>query len=142
MLNAVMEELEDPFEENIQTGLERDKKGQLTGRRPGPGRPKGSVNKTTSRQKVFAARVLGVPGTPEFEEFIASTRKQLLNGFLPPGIFALILHYAYGKPKETIEVQGEVTIEKIVREVVHVSTEGFREVNPLSTEDNSLDAIH
>ena len=79
----------------------------------------------------FAARVLGEPGTPEFDAFVDSTRKQLLAGILPPAITALILHYAYGKPKETIEVEGSVTVEKIVREVINVTPE------PLQ-----LDAVH
>ena len=101
------------------------------GRQAGAGRVKGTPNKTTTAQKAFAARVLGEPGTPEFDAFVDSTRKQLLAGILPPAITALILHYAYGKPKETIEVEGNVTVEKIVREVINVTPE------PLQ-----LDAVH
>ena len=97
----------------------------------GPGRPVGRKNNTTLAQKAFAARVLGEPGTPEFDEFVISTRKQLLAGVLAPAITALILHYAYGKPKETIEVEGTVTVEKIVREVIDVIPQ-----------HEQLDAVH
>ena len=93
------------------------------GRQNGAGRTKGTPNKTTTAQRAFASRVLGEPGTPEFDAFVDSTRKQLLAGILPPAITALILHSAYGKPKETVEVEGSVTVEKIVREVIRVPDE-------------------
>ena len=119
---------------NLESGAKAEEKrvGGLYPPAPGPGRPKGSVNKTTRDQKAFAARVLGEPGTPEFEEFVAVTRKQLIAGILPPAITSLILHYAYGKPKETVEVSGEVTVEKIVREVISLPHE----------EQPTIDAVH
>ena len=101
---------------------------------PGKGRPKGSLNKTTLLQREVAEKVLGKPGTPEFEEFIASQRKQILLGILPPVILQMWMHYLVGKPKETIEVQGEVTTEKVVREVIHLPD--------ADKVDETSDAVH
>lgn len=76
--------------------------------------------------------VLGKPGTPEFDEFVQSQRKQLLAGVLPAPIVLQWLNYLTGKPKETIEVEGTVTVEKIVREVIRVPQD----------EPQQIDAIH
>jgi hypothetical protein len=85
----------------------------------GPGRPKGRQNNRTLQQKEFADRVLGAQGSPEFDEFVASVRQQLIAGSLPPAITTLLLHYAYGKPKEIVEVEGgPIEMIKIVRVVV------------------------
>ena len=97
----------------------------------GPGRPKGRANNLTLQQRAVAEMVLGKPGTPEFDEFVQSQRKQALAGILPPAILQTWLYYLTGKPKETIEVEGTVTVEKIVREVINVTPE------PLQ-----LDAVH
>jgi hypothetical protein len=112
--------------DDIQSESKADRRiGGLYPPAPGPGRPKGSVNKTTLAQKAFASRVLGDPGTPAFDEFVASTRKQLLAGILPPVILTLILHYAYGKPKETVEVQGGLEVTEVRRVVVRASATDF-----------------
>ncbi len=64
--------------------------------------------------------VLGEPGTPEFDEFVAAERKSALNGLMPPGVKTLWMHYLLGIPKVSVEVESSVTIEKIVREVIDV----------------------
>ena len=90
------------------------------GRQAGAGRTKGTPNKITQRQREVAAMVLGEPGTPEFAEFVAAERKAALDQSMAPAIKALWTHYLLGIPKVSVEVEGSVTIEKIVREVIDV----------------------
>jgi hypothetical protein len=75
------------------------------------GRPKGVPNKTTQEVKAAARAIVDDPAYRE------SLIKRLHAG-LAPHMEPLLWHYAYGKPKETIEVEGTVTVEKIVREVI------------------------
>jgi hypothetical protein len=72
---------------------------------PGPGRPAGRKNNITVQQRAVAEMVLGKPGTPEFDEFVLSQRKQALAGILPPGILQLWMFYLLGKPIERVEVK-------------------------------------
>ena len=90
------------------------------GRAAGYGRVKGTPNKITARQREVAAMVLGEPGTPEFAEFVAAERKAALEQSMAPAIKSLWMHYLLGVPKVSVDVEGSVTIEKIVREVIDV----------------------
>lgn len=72
---------------------------------PGPGRPKGLKNKTTSEQRRFAEQVVGTEGTPEREEFVKAMRAQLLSGVMAPAVANTILFWWLGKPTERIEIQ-------------------------------------
>ena len=101
---------------------------------PGPGRPRGRANNITLQQRRVAAMVLGEPGTPEFDEFVAAERKSALNGLMPPGVKTLWMHYLLGIPKQQIEVSGDVTIEKIVREVIDVPAQ--------SQDERRLESLH
>lgn len=65
---------------------------------PGPGRPKGSPNKASLYIQKFCRGIL------ESEEYIASVKRRIVADTLPPQIEALYHHYAYGKPKDTIEI--------------------------------------
>lgn len=56
-------------------------------------------------QRRLCHAILGKEGTPEYEEFVATTRRHYLAGILPPGITTLLLHYGYGKPVERIEIE-------------------------------------
>lgn len=94
------------------------------GRQAGAGRTKGTPNKLTTEVREAARAIVDDPAYRE------SLIKRLHAG-LAPHMETLLWHYAYGKPKETIEVEGNVTVEKIVREVINVTPE------PLQ-----LDAIH
>lgn len=65
---------------------------------PGPGRPKGSVNRATLYIQKFCRGILESP------EYIASVKARIVAHTLPPQIEALYHHYAYGKPKDTVEI--------------------------------------
>lgn len=64
----------------------------------GPGRPKGSVNKTTRDAKMLATEFV------ENEAYRASLTRRLNNG-KAPHMETLLWHYAYGKPKETTSLE-------------------------------------
>lgn len=65
---------------------------------PGPGRPKGSPNKASLYIQKFCRGIL------ESEEYIESVKQRIKNHTLPPQIEALYHYYAYGKPKDTVDV--------------------------------------
>lgn len=66
-------------------------------RRGGPGRPKGVPNKATQDVQAFAREFLNDP------KGVESYRQQYQEGKLPPAVWQLLMHYAYGKPKDTVE---------------------------------------
>jgi hypothetical protein len=68
--------------------------------RGGKGRPPGSLNKTTREIRDAAKAILDRP------EYRASLKKRLDAG-KAPHMETLLHHYAYGKPKETIEESGD-----------------------------------
>lgn len=70
------------------------------GGKPGPGRPKGSMNQSTRMARDFARGLIES----------ASYRKKLAADFrarkVHPSVEVLMWHYAAGKPKEVVEVDG------------------------------------
>jgi hypothetical protein len=67
---------------------------------PGPGRPKGSQNKVTLAMKDISRGILEQP------EALNVLKRQARAGRLNPAIHIALMHYAYGKPKETIAHEG------------------------------------
>lgn len=67
----------------------------------GPGRPKGATNKATREIKAFAQGFLGS------KEYRDNAKRRVLRG-RAPHLETLLMHYAYGKPKETIAVEGDI----------------------------------
>lgn len=63
------------------------------------GRQKGTPNKATTEIREWAQKFLADPKGQ------AMTLQQYREGKLNPTIHQLLYHYAYGKPKETIEHQ-------------------------------------
>lgn len=63
-----------------------------------PGRPKGVPNRATTEIKAACEQLLN---DPVYRERLHA---RLLAGDLPPGMESLIWYYAYGKPKEQLEV--------------------------------------
>jgi hypothetical protein len=74
---------------------------------PGPGRPKGSLNKATREIRDFARSVLESP------EYVESLKRRLRQGNAPH-METLLHHYAYGKPRDTLEITGPVEPLRIV----------------------------
>ena len=66
-------------------------------RHSGPGRPKGIPNRVTAEIRQLARTLL------EDKPYRRSLRRRLMNGTL--GALEIVLwHYAYGKPKEHVEM--------------------------------------
>lgn len=64
------------------------------------GRRKGTPNKSTG---AVADRCRQLIESIEYQAFF---RQRLLAGDLPPAVEAMTWHYAYGKPKESLELSG------------------------------------
>ena len=63
------------------------------------GRPKGAVNKATRDIKARAREILEDP------EYLASLKERIQKGQAQQ-VEALLFHYGYGKPRETVAVEG------------------------------------
>ncbi len=69
----------------------------------GKGRARGVGNKVTRDVRELAGRLFDAA-------YWARTKKQLNAGKLHPAIHAKLLAYAYGEPKKTVKVEGEIGI--------------------------------
>lgn len=69
----------------------------------GKGRPKGAKNHAT-REIQSAARLL-----VEDEHYVASLKRRLTSG-KAPHMETLLFQYAYGKPKDVTEHDGEIRL--------------------------------
>jgi len=67
----------------------------------GPGRPKGIPNKATVEIKQAARALLEDPA------YVEALRARLQTGDAGP-VESLLYHYAYGKPKETVAIEGRL----------------------------------
>ncbi len=70
--------------------------------RSGGGRPPGVQNKVTREIKEIAQGLLEDP------IYQAKLKEQLQEGKLAPPVLCLLYNYAYGKPKETVDVTADV----------------------------------
>lgn len=65
----------------------------------------------------FCRRVLN---SREFRQYVLNG---IVLGDIPPAVLCRVIDHAWGKPAETVKHEGEVTITKVVREVVSVAGE-------------------
>lgn len=86
--------------------MARNTSGLLRG---GPRRQKGVPNKVTRDVRTLAQSIVEQP------ESLARLREQARKGTLHPAIFRELLHYAYGKPKTTIDLgDGALEVLRVV----------------------------
>src|SRR5262245_22462001 len=79
---------------------ERAENGQfLPGNRLG--RKKGVPNRATADMKTRARELLSRP------EYLRKLKQRLIQGTCPAGVEILLYYYAYGRPKETVQMEGE-----------------------------------
>jgi hypothetical protein len=69
----------------------------------GKGRPKGVQNKATREIKEAAKSLVERP------EYVASLQQRIDEG-KAPHMETLLFHYAYGKPKDTVEVPDGIKL--------------------------------
>lgn len=69
----------------------------------GKGRPKGAVNKVTREIRDLSQALLTDPA------YLDSLRRRLTSG-KAPHMETLLHHYAYGKPKDELNVGGAISI--------------------------------
>lgn len=69
----------------------------------GKGRPKGALNKTTREIKELSQSLLTDPA------YLDALKRRLVSG-KAPHMETLLHQYAYGKPKDTTEHQGQVAL--------------------------------
>lgn len=77
-----------------------------------PGRPKGATSKVTREVKQFAQSILEDPLVQQ------RTLEDARKGRLAPPIHSMLFHYAYGKPKDTLKVEGLERLEVIIKDAV------------------------
>ena len=70
----------------------------------GPGRPKGSQNKRTLEAKAFARQLVCDP------TYLQNLQADLKERKVEASLEAMLWHYAYGKPKEFLEVQYNLEV--------------------------------
>jgi len=74
-----------------------------------PGRPKGVPNKATQAIKAFASELLSL------EKYKARLINRLETGKIHPAIEVLLYHYAYGKPRDVVQVEGSESLSEILQ---------------------------
>lgn len=73
-----------------------------------PGRPKGVPNKATTHIKELATRILNTPA------YLANLQKRVESGKVHPAVESMLHHYAYGKPKDVVQVEGSESLAEIL----------------------------
>ncbi len=68
----------------------------------GPGRPKGSLNKRTLEAKAFARQLVYDP------TYLQNLQADLKERKVEASLEAMLWHYAYGKPKEHVELNWKL----------------------------------
>lgn len=88
------------------------------------GRKRGTPNKATVEIKDLARSLLE---DPIYQEKL---KKRLRSGDAQQ-IEALLYHYAYGKPVQTVEVSGELTLEELVLGSMELEEKKKHEPSPV-----------
>lgn len=76
------------------------------------GRPKGVPNKVTLEIREAARQFVEDPAGQ------AKLLEQYQQGNLNPSVLQMLYHYAYGKPKDAIELKGGIAIAKVARVII------------------------
>jgi hypothetical protein len=91
-------------EQRRRAGFQKGMSGNPAGRQPG------SMNKATRDVKLFAQSILEDPLVQQ------RTLEDAQKGRLAPPIHSMLFHYAYGKPKDTLKVEGLERLQVIIKD--------------------------
>jgi hypothetical protein len=91
-------------EQRRRAGFQKGKSGNPRGKTPG------TVNKVSRDVKLFAQSILEDPLVQE------RTLEDARKGRLAPPIHSMLFHYAYGKPKDTLKVEGLERLQVIIKD--------------------------
>jgi hypothetical protein len=122
--------------EVVDDGIERDEAGRII---RSPGRRRGTKNKSVLRRYEFIDEVMGKVGSEELKEFAQAIRKQFMDGTIPGPVATIVLQWALGKPKDTVEVEHHLTIGRVVREIVDPGPPGTPALLPKSSNHDPSD---
>ena len=73
------------------------------GFRAGPGRRKGQVSKVTGEVRELCQNIV------RDENYLKNLTLRMIRGDVPPQVEQMVWVYAFGKPKESIEIEQNVT---------------------------------
>lgn len=111
-------------------------KGRKTG-----GRTAGTPNKATRAIREFALALLNRP------LFVRRLQLSLDNGTCSDRLVQLLFHYAAGKPAQTVNLKGSLTLEQVVAGVKEGDEEaetnigGFLDPDDVETDDDVNDSL-
>ncbi len=77
----------------------------VVGQKPGPGRPKGALNKNTTLKE--QARLLAKELVTN-KHYLAQLKKDLKTRNVDSAIERMLWNYAYGMPRETVDVTWQL----------------------------------
>lgn len=111
-----------------------DKLARFGQNRAKPGRAPGSIPNTTRQKREILDKIFGAPDTKERDDMMMCLRAQVMSGEMAPAVLVFLLTHLLGKPKERLELTGELGVTKIVREIVDPQPEVF-DVTPGNVKD-------
>jgi hypothetical protein len=102
---------------------------------PRAGRKVGQVNQRTIEARTLCMGIISSPAG------IARLQAKYDRGTLHPSVVQMLWHYAVGKPKETVKVEGglETLRISIARDVVRAALEPLPVLGPGVIEDDTPD---
>lgn len=82
--------------------------------RKGGGRPKGTPNKATAEIRALAQALFD-------QDYWQRCKQRLQSGRIAPAVESKLLAYAYGEPKQSVSVEGAVSVRTIVKHIYEQS---------------------
>lgn len=92
--------------------VKRDTRGL---RRGGPGRPKGLPNHATREARELSRLIVQDPN------YFKHLKKRMIAGDAPPAVECMCWYYAFGKPRERVELAADKSLAQLINEAAGYS---------------------